>query len=249
LPQEPLTEIEGIVAGGVDYGEADRIIHLITPSGRASAFAHGARKSKRRFAGALEMFASVRASIAGRRQRDGMPTVSSAVVLDARLGIRADLGRIALATYAVEVVSIVAPEGQASEGVYRLAAELLDRLAQNPASVAQRRAFELKLYAELGYHPELDACTVCGEHAEPAFLDLLRGGIVCASHRERAKEIGPVTLDWIRRALLGPLTMTDFDPEAADRAARAIRGPMADAIGSLVGRPLKSVALLDDVKL
>jgi DNA repair protein RecO (recombination protein O) len=249
LPADPITEIEGIVAGGVDYGEGDRIIHLITPYGRASVFAHGARKSKRRFAGALEMFASVRASIAGRRPRDGMRTVSSAVVLDARLGIRGDLARIALATYSVEVVSIVAPEGQASEGVFRLVAELLDRLAQNPASVALRRAFELKLYAELGYHPELDTCTVCSEHAKPAFLDLLRGGIVCASHREYAKEIGPVTLDWVRRVLLGPLSTTDFDPVAADRAARAIRGPMADAIGSLVGRPLKSLALMDDVKL
>jgi len=46
---------EAVVLGTVDFGEADRIVTLFTRNhGRLSAFAAGARKSKRRFAGALE---------------------------------------------------------------------------------------------------------------------------------------------------------------------------------------------------
>ena len=46
---------EALVLSTVDFGEADRIVTLFTRGhGRLSAFAAGARKSKRRFAGALE---------------------------------------------------------------------------------------------------------------------------------------------------------------------------------------------------
>ena len=46
---------EALVLGTVDFGDADRIVTLFTRGhGRLSAFAAGARKSKKRFAGALE---------------------------------------------------------------------------------------------------------------------------------------------------------------------------------------------------
>ena len=47
---------EAVVLASVDYGEADRVVTLFTRGrGRLTAFAAGARKSKRRFAGALEL--------------------------------------------------------------------------------------------------------------------------------------------------------------------------------------------------
>jgi recombinational DNA repair protein (RecF pathway) len=39
-------EVEGIVVGGVDYGEADRVVHLVSRGGRIAVFAHGAKTSK-----------------------------------------------------------------------------------------------------------------------------------------------------------------------------------------------------------
>ncbi len=47
---------EAIVLRRVNYGEADRILTLITPSGVVSAMARGVRKSKSKLAGAVEMF-------------------------------------------------------------------------------------------------------------------------------------------------------------------------------------------------
>ena len=52
------TPTRALVLRGVDYGEADRILTLLTPElGRVAVLARGARKSQRRFAGALEPFA------------------------------------------------------------------------------------------------------------------------------------------------------------------------------------------------
>jgi len=46
-----------IVLRRTNYGEADRILQLITPEGRQSVMARGVRKEKSRLAGGIELFA------------------------------------------------------------------------------------------------------------------------------------------------------------------------------------------------
>ena len=53
-------DLEALVVGGVDYGEADRVVYLLSREGRLAVFAHGAKTSKRRFQGALEPFTTIR---------------------------------------------------------------------------------------------------------------------------------------------------------------------------------------------
>jgi DNA repair protein RecO (recombination protein O) len=245
-------EVEGLVVGGVDYGDADRVVRLLTEEGRLSAFAHGAKKSRRRFAGALDPFTSIRATLAPSKKQDGMATMTSAVVIDARLPIRSDLKKIALASYVVELGAKVAPEGQATDGVYHLVLSVLDAFARDEASatIAARRAFELALIDALGYRPDLDRCHACQEVAETPHLDLVHGGVLCAEHRGRAKEIGPKTMAWMRavlarRGAFEPLG--GLDAASADRAARALTGAAGEFFANLIGRPLKSAALLEDV--
>ena len=66
------SEVLGIVVGHVDYGEADRIVHLLTPEqGRVAAMARGARKSRKRFGGALDLGNRIRTHIS--RGKGGPP--------------------------------------------------------------------------------------------------------------------------------------------------------------------------------
>ena len=46
----------GYVLKRTNYGEADRILNLITPQGKISAIAKGVRKEKSKLAGGIEMF-------------------------------------------------------------------------------------------------------------------------------------------------------------------------------------------------
>ncbi len=46
----------GLVLRRTNYGEADRILNIITPLGKMSAIARGVRKEKSRLAGSIEMF-------------------------------------------------------------------------------------------------------------------------------------------------------------------------------------------------
>ncbi len=48
---------QAIVLRRTNYGEADRIVQLITPDGRRSVMARGVRKEKSKLAGGIELFA------------------------------------------------------------------------------------------------------------------------------------------------------------------------------------------------
>ena len=46
----------GIILRRTNYGEADRILNIITPSGKISAIAKGVRRPRSKLAGGVEMF-------------------------------------------------------------------------------------------------------------------------------------------------------------------------------------------------
>ena len=50
---------KGIILKRVDYGEADRILSILTPDGRFSVMARGVRKTRSKLAGGIEMLALV----------------------------------------------------------------------------------------------------------------------------------------------------------------------------------------------
>ncbi len=94
-----------IVLRAINYGEADRIVTLFgRETGRLSAMARGARKSQRRFAGGLGLCA---VGVAALRERANAELLTlegfDATAGHAALG--ADVGRMAHAAYAAELVS------------------------------------------------------------------------------------------------------------------------------------------------
>lgn len=239
----------------MDYGEADRVVHLLTQVGRLSAFAHGARKSKRRLAGALEPFSTVELSVTPSRKRDAMVTIGSSQVVNARLGIREDLGRIAVAARVVELGEASSPEGDASAETFALVSAALDLLEGAPASRALRCAFEVLLVDVLGLRPVLDACATCGAPIARdaiAGFDLARGGALCPAHAEGARSIGSRTRAWIEHVLAaGALGRSgaEVDPDWAHRAAAKASPLFADFFSGLFGRSLRSSRMISDLDL
>lgn len=239
-----------LVIGGVDHGESNRIVYLFTERGRIAAFAPGAKASRRRFGGALELFTTIEVSFAGRR-RGELETLESAHVERSRLGIRGDLLRIALASYAAELIGKVAPEGEGSLEIFRLLSELLDRLDQGAASASLRVAFELRLLPLLGYEQELARCVVCGAEPQERYVDFGRGGALCGLHQQGARSLGPKTSTWamavVDAAQLDPLG--GFDALWAETAASKLRPSLLAFYAGLLDRPLKSEQMLTELGL
>jgi len=156
-------QTEAIVLRLTDYGEADRIVSLFTlEQGRLSGIARGAKRSRKRFGGALEPFAHLKLQL---HLGAGLPTLTSADIVSIFPGIRAELAKIGSAAYACELVERLTPEAEAAPRLFRLLYCYLEQLDLAPPSPSDRRFFAVNLLKILGYQPELDVRGISRETA------------------------------------------------------------------------------------
>lgn len=236
-------EDEALVLGTLDYGDADRLVTLLTRGrGKLTAFAAGARKSRRRFAGALEPGTLLRARLV---ERHGSTVRLDAVeVVQAFPRIRDELPRIARALYALELCRELLRDDEPAPELLSLAVEWLGRLDAGEAGPTSVLAFELQALALAGLMPRFDACALCGRPpGETPRFDVDHGGAVCAGCAPRATgpRVDPAVLEGLAAIQAGAR-----QPLPAALRAEA-RGLLARFIEAQLGRRLKSVDFLRSV--
>ncbi|MDX2013489.1 MAG: DNA repair protein RecO [Myxococcaceae bacterium] len=235
---------EALVLSSVDYGEADRIVTLFTRErGRVSAFAAGARKSKRRFAGALEAGTHLKAHLVERRgdtfRLDGVDVVQSFHHL------RDDLPRIARLLYCLELIRELTRDHEPHTSLFDTLKDYLQLLDAKQAGPTSLLLFELDALAQAGFMPNFSPCALCGQPtgARPRF-DPEHGGVVCFACAPRVPNgfpVSPEVVDALARLQAGART-----PMAADLRARA-RELLNVFIAHHLGRKLKSVEFMEQV--
>jgi len=199
---------EAILLRAVDYGESDRIVHVLTESGgRLTAIAKAASRSKRRFPGTLDVFN--RLAIEGRvKPRAAMAFLERARLIDPYLGLRVIPGRYALASFLIEMLDRLAPEGIVGEEAERLfgfASESLSLLSRVEPTASLRLLLELRGLDALGLRPEFGRCVRCGRVAgEEIAADhrihfhVADGGIACTACSMRLDGLIPIELGSLR---------------------------------------------------
>ncbi len=215
-------DCEALLLRSVDFGESDRIVHLLTEdAGRLTAIAKGARRSKRRFPGTLDVFN--RLAIVGRmKPRASMAFLEKAQLIDPFLGIRAESGRYALASFLTEMLDRLAPEGISGNEATRLyefgteSLGLLDRVKPTPAL---RVLLELRALDALGLRPELGRCVRCGRvpgeevaASHRVHFHIADGGIVCRLCAVQLDGLVPVALGTLRILAAGLASTADDLP-------------------------------------
>jgi DNA repair protein RecO (recombination protein O) len=185
-------ETEALILRSVDYGESDRILHLLVPdSGRLTAIAKGARRSVRRFAGTLDLFNHLRVRIDWRRPGH-VSRLDQARLLRGFASLRSDPARFALGCYLLELLDRLAPEGTNRADAARLfafALATLEWIAARPPSAQLRVLLLLRALDALGLRPELRTCVRCGREPGPrdaSLFHVAEGGPLCAACAERA---------------------------------------------------------------
>ena len=234
-----------LVLRSVDYGEADRIVTFYTRElGKVAAFARAARKSQKRFGGALEPFN--RLAIRYRDRRGELLSLASAVVDRARPGVTTELERIHRASYVTELVTEATREREPHAELFDLLDAGLEVIATADTAGGWLAAFELKLLALAGYRPDLAGCASCGDAGADRYRFVPDRGILlcarCASGGGVAVSAGTVRL--LEASLEMPLDRLDrFSFSAAQvEEARRILGPF---IRLQLGKELRSAKFLD----
>lgn len=239
-----------IVLHHTDYGEADRIVTLLTPDhGRVKGFARNARKSRKRFGPCFETFAEVRLHWLLRPGSD-LASLREAELVNLRTGLRRDLETLALAGYGCELTGALFDETVGAAETFTLLKSFLDHLDIDGYSPEVRLLLELRLLSLAGYVPHLQHCAVCNADlpAGPVCFSAVRNGSLCAHCVE-----GQATLRVDRMTLgtLGRILQTPLDRFAGFRLSPLSRAEglalTAEALHQHLPRPLKSQTFLNEL--
>ncbi|MCM2265388.1 MAG: DNA repair protein RecO [Desulfuromonadales bacterium] len=243
----PPTISQAIILRHVDYGEADRIVTVLTPDhGRLKGFARGARKSRKRFGPALEPFAEVRLHWAPRPGGE-LVSLREAELVSLRIGLRRDLETLALAGYGCELIEALYDEAVGFAEAFGLLRAFLDHLDRDGASREAKLLLELRLLALAGIVPHLQHCAEChGTLPDgPVGFAADRGGSLClgCGGEAAALKVDRLTLGSLGRLLQTPAERF-ADIHLSPRTLQEGSALLDDALRGHLQRPLKSAAFL-----
>jgi DNA repair protein RecO (recombination protein O) len=177
---------EGIVLRRVNYGEADRILTVLTREhGKLGVIVHGVRKPGSRMAAQTDLFERSRMQLAeGRGELLVLAQAQRASGPPA--GIFLDSRRAACAGVVAELTDRVLEGHHPDAEVFILVAEALNELG-DPGSDPRRALvwFARQMIDRLGYAPELQRCVSCAGRLseEAAAFSAAGGGLLCPACR------------------------------------------------------------------
>ena len=244
---------EAIVLRLLDYGESDRIVTFCTTGyGKVRGIAKGARRSRKRFANALEPFC-LSQLLFTRRGPDSLAMIDSSEVVSHFPLIRSDLEKTLRASYLIDLTDQFLPEEKRNEAVFDLLHAFLRLLEEHPPTESFQRFFEIRLLKLAGYDPVLDRCLLCRtpvENETAYRFAAADGGLICLSCRPDGADAIPLSLGTIRTLLLGRdlpverLGRLLLSGQSADESRRFL----SHFIRHLLGRELKSLHVLNEIR-
>ena len=170
--------VRGLVIRETAYGEADKLIDLLTEHGIRTVRARSARKPGAKYAALTQLFAYGEYCL---RQSGERYYLDSAVSLNLYYGLRSDLEALALASYFSELIRRTATD-QPQPQLLRLFCYALHHLSEHDRPPMMVKAvFELRLLTELGLMPDMLCCKSCGEYLPASVLFRMeQADFVCA---------------------------------------------------------------------
>jgi DNA repair protein RecO (recombination protein O) len=168
---------QGIVLRSYPFGEADRVVVLLSPNtGKLRTVAKGVRKTKSRFGGRLEPFTHVDMVLYEGRNLD---TITQVAVLEPFPRLRSDLDAVVAAGTMVEAADAVAQEDEAAIRLFLLLQRGLKSLEAGQRSPDLITSFLLKLADVVGVAPSLLQCASCGRVEDLHRFSFGAGGSIC----------------------------------------------------------------------
>ena len=209
----PLKQSEAIVLRTYPLRESDLLVTLFTRAeGKVKGVARAAKKSKRRFGGALEPLTLVRAYYDDREGQE-LARLDSCDILESPLSAEVDYPRVVALEHVAETLDELLPDREANDAIFRLAVSVLSQLRTGSIWMPLTY-FQLWLVRLVGFLPELGECMACGTtlNGSRAFYHVLADGLMCEQHKRLASsQLSPES-----RALAGQMFRSPVENFAGD---------------------------------
>jgi DNA repair protein RecO (recombination protein O) len=203
----PLKQSEAIVLRSYPLREADLLVSFFTRAeGKLRGVARSAKKSRRRFGGALEPLTTIRLYWED-REREELARIDSCEVLASPLSDPVNYPRAAALAHVAEVLEESLPEREANDAIFRLSAAVLAGLKCG-SIWGPLTYFDLWMVRLTGLLPDLGNCMVCGSglDRERAYFHPLSEGLLCVHDKGgTAAELGSESRQLAKQMLRAPV--------------------------------------------
>ena len=182
-----LRETEAIVLRTYPLREADLLVTLFTRAeGKVRGVARSAKKSKRRFGGALEPMTYVRAFY-DLKERQELARLDGCEVLESPMALEVSYARLVGLAHLAELLDELLPDREVNDAIFRLTLSVL-HVMTGPEVWMPVTYFQLWMTRLVGFLPELTECIVCGRglEGERAYFHALADGLMCAGDKRLA---------------------------------------------------------------
>jgi DNA repair protein RecO (recombination protein O) len=178
---------EALILRTYPFHEADLLVTLFTRSeGKMRGVAKAAKRSKRRFGGALEPLTHVVAHW-DEKEKQELARLDSCDILSSPLAAEMTYPRVVALSYVAEVLDQLLPDREPSDDIFRLALSVVKYLEAGNVWMPLTY-FDLWIVRLIGLLPDLSHCVACGAtlNGSRAFFHALADGLLCSRDKRLA---------------------------------------------------------------
>jgi DNA repair protein RecO (recombination protein O) len=239
---------EALILRTYPFHEADLLVTLFTRAeGKVRGVAKAAKRSKRRFGGALEPLTHVTAHWEEKEKQE-LVRLDSCDIISSPLANEVTYPRVVALSYVAEVIDQLLPDREPNDDIFRLTLAVVGHL-RGGAIWLPLTYFDLWTVRLIGLLPDLNACVMCGVelHGSKAYFHPLADGLLCADDKRLAST--EISADSRTRAAEMFRTPLDKLNHAAWPRARAadLRRFLAQRIERHIEKKLVTAAMLERV--
>lgn len=144
-----------------EFGESDKIVTVLSRAeGKFTGIAKGAKRSRKRFPGSLELFSHVNLDYR-QKSETALCFLERAVLIRPWRRLLASLECYAAASHVIEVADKMTADREVGDDIYALVVAGLARLEDRPPLSTTLRLFELAVLTASGYRQQFEHCARC----------------------------------------------------------------------------------------
>ena len=243
---------EAIVIRSYPLGDSSKILTFYTKEfGKVRAVAKGAKRTKSKFRGNVELLNHGFLVFFEKPNRD-LQNVNEFDLINCFGQLKQDFDQTTYACYCSELVDAIEFEGGVNQGVFSL---LIDTFKALPAAkdiLLLVRTFELCLLNETGYMPLFSHCISCSDlliDTPAKFSDRL-GGLICLTCRRQDLHSVSISLESIK--LLKTLQQTDisapYEAQVSPKNHQELKTVLFSLIANQTQKQIKSLQFIENLK-